>query len=88
MESSVCPLVSHGYPSYRPGNTKLKRGGGNTKLIGSTSEEKRQSLANGRYTRQEVTPWVHFCVIKPVSAEQEPPDTAAPSTVPVLEEAA
>ena len=35
-----------------------------------------------------MTLWGHFCVIKPVSIEQKPPDTAAPSTVRVLGEAA
>ena len=35
-----------------------------------------------------MTPWWHFCVIKPVSTEQGPPDTAAPSIAPGLGEAA
>ena len=34
-----------------------------------------------------MTPWGHFFIIKPVSTEQQPPDTAAPSTVPVLGQA-
>ena len=35
-----------------------------------------------------MTLWGQFCVIKPVSTKQEPPDIAAPFTVPVLGEAA
>ena len=35
-----------------------------------------------------MTPRGHFCVIKPISTEQDPPNTAALSTIPVLGEAA
>ena len=63
-------------------------GGGDTKVTGSTSEEKRQIWRTAEIPDKEVTSGGRFYVAKPASTEQEPPDTATPLTVPGLGEAA